>query len=359
MKKLKFNLTGFLFGVVLSLFFGTIMLEVGANPIPYVVGTLAIFSLVDLMPIPKGIAGENYQTLFGRRLAEKFYPGNDFLQSVPSFARELPSANDLQGLTALSIPTQSTGPGVIENPTVWPLPVKNKENANTTINVDYLATEVDRIGYDSERKATYNKLLSTADQHARVLFSHYASKIAYEIANSESDKLVVTTGTTNNVGPDGSARKALTSNDLTKVLKLLRQTDMPGLCYGLIPPTFEKDIRDIDKFVDADKFGTREQIANGLLGRIFGIEFWIRNDLPTYANDEATKKKHTAAVVANDRFSGIFYKPLGVVHGHTNIHPMVSEERPEYGGRIANAHMAGGGGHVYSDELGVVTLIQD
>lgn len=66
--------------------------------------------------------------------------------------------------------------------------------------------------------------------------------------------------------------------DITNARKLLNIQKVPQMDrFMLIPPTQENYLLNIDSFVEADKYGSREALMNGEIGRLFGFKVIMSN----------------------------------------------------------------------------------
>ena len=92
-----------------------------------------------------------------------------------------------------------------------------------------------------------------------------------EIAENESS-LVITAldGAANTVA--GGA--AITIANITRAIQHLEDADFTATDM-LCGPEVANDLRNIDTFVEADKFGSREMMERGLVGKIYNMNIWV------------------------------------------------------------------------------------
>lgn len=76
----------------------------------------------------------------------------------------------------------------------------------------------------------------------------------------------------------GSAT-ALSLEGITTARMLLNKQNLMSERWMVIPPDLEKDLLDLDQFRNADKYGSREALLNGEVGRIYGFRVMVHNGL--------------------------------------------------------------------------------
>ena len=75
---------------------------------------------------------------------------------------------------------------------------------------------------------------------------------------------------------------ALTLEGVTTARKLLNQQNLSGDRFLVISPDQEKELLDLDQFRNADKYGAREALINGEVGRIYGFRVMVHNRVAQY-----------------------------------------------------------------------------
>lgn len=90
-----------------------------------------------------------------------------------------------------------------------------------------------------------------------------------------------------------TATNVIARGDILKARELLAIQNVPVReCYIAVSPSKEAQLLNIADFIDASKFGSAEAIQNGVIGRIYGMNVIIHNEL---TNDE-TLVWHKSAV---------------------------------------------------------------
>lgn len=73
-------------------------------------------------------------------------------------------------------------------------------------------------------------------------------------------------------------------NNARATLKKQNVTDLGGELFLLISVEQEKNMLNIDNFISADKYGARDALLSGEIGRVYGVRVVVSNEL---ADDEA------------------------------------------------------------------------
>lgn len=95
--------------------------------------------------------------------------------------------------------------------------------------------------------------------------------------------------------PAQGTATALTLAGVTQARALLNKQNVPmGDRFLVLPPDLEKDLLDLDQFSNADKYGAREALLDGEIGRIYGFRVLVSNGLD--ANEAFAYHKSCAAI---------------------------------------------------------------
>lgn len=94
----------------------------------------------------------------------------------------------------------------------------------------------------------------------------------------------------------GTSNTAITLGDISEARKLLKQANVnTDGCFLLISPAQEKELIDLDEFRNAEKYGSREALLEGEVGKIYGCRVMVHNGL---ADAEAIMYSSDAVGVA-------------------------------------------------------------
>lgn len=162
--------------------------------------------------------------------------------------------------------------------------------ADKAENTDLTAQEItfasDTIDV-SLHKAIYAKLEDFADFKSNV---NVQAEIIQEMANEvalQFDKDVITElKLASAAGPDhildyvDSAGDTLALADIANARALLNRQNVPMADrYMLISPEKEQDLLNIENFISAEKYASREGLIEGMVGRVFGFDVFVHTEL--------------------------------------------------------------------------------
>jgi N4-gp56 family major capsid protein len=94
----------------------------------------------------------------------------------------------------------------------------------------------------------------------------------------------------------GGLNDEITLDDITNARELLNKADVKEEDRWLIvSPKQERAMLNISNFIEADKYGAREALLNGEIGRVFGFRVMVHNGL---SDDEAIAYQREAVAFA-------------------------------------------------------------
>jgi len=97
-------------------------------------------------------------------------------------------------------------------------------------------------------------------------------------------------------GVNSGVGTAITLESITVARQLLNEANVPQADrFMAIPPAQEKEMLNITNFIEADKYGSRDALLNGEIGRVFGFRVLVHNGL---ASNEALCWHKTAVAIA-------------------------------------------------------------
>jgi len=70
---------------------------------------------------------------------------------------------------------------------------------------------------------------------------------------------------------------ALTLDGITEARRLLNVQNLNSERWMVLSPDLEKDLLDLDQFRNAEKYGSREALLNGEIGRVYGFRVMVHN----------------------------------------------------------------------------------
>jgi N4-gp56 family major capsid protein len=262
-------------------------------------------------------------------------------------------------------------PTVEINRNTFPATPGQRTDTPTQYTLEELSTDPTFIQYSEEVLVAYAKNQSVMQGHINALRDKMANRLLYKWAAG------LTAGTSRRLTTGGSSSATRTSSaptstqevyklseaDILAAKNILDEQDVPveGRKF-LIPASFLKDILEIDKFVDADKYGNNGNVASGFVGRVFGMEVYMRSQVNRYAsaaNATGAIKDTEAAAAVTDVAGALIWHPQMVRRATGSINSFVELDSPIYYGDIMSALARFGGIRARNDNRGIVEIVED
>ncbi|MCK5605125.1 hypothetical protein KAR91_24760 [Candidatus Pacearchaeota archaeon] len=166
------------------------------------------------------------------------------------------------------------------------------QNADPQVMVDFQSPVfgVDSLLLDQWKNLAYQVSDRVSVQSKVALEAELAKSAGAAMGNWVDDQIIVELKLASAAGPDHlldingadatNLGTAITLGAITKSRMLLNKqnADMDNR-YLVISPDQEKVIIDLDNFTHADKYGSREALLNGEVGRIYGFRVIVHNAL--------------------------------------------------------------------------------
>ena len=312
---------------------------------------------------------------FSSEFQKNLFPDNSFyLQSRKDTA---PSPD----VTSIEIP-QATTPvpstfGAIQAGQAN-LDVANKLDPRVRLN-DKKSYDVNVFGTESTalqgidlKTFSYEKRSELLQEHADVVNTQVANYAAIEFAQdtANTDLIVKTTSTETRdsivTGGATAPVKRIAKNDVFNVKRIFHRMNIPNVesgLYGLITPEQWQDLLLIPEFVDYDKTGMESKLKQGLVGKLLGFEFYVRQNEDLNANvvyNETTLAKiaYQGAVAATDTSAAIFWHRSLVRHTQGAVKLFLQSNNPIYKADVMSTDVRFGATKSRTDGRGVVSLVE-
>ena len=139
------------------------------------------------------------------------------------------------------------------------------------------ALTTDKIDLNKHKILPYRIQDTVAMQSRANLEAELARKAGREFAIYMDKEIIAVLATlTDSITYDNAADLSLP--DITEARKRLNRNNVPeGDRILLISPENEKAMLDLPNFIEADKYGAREALMNGEIGRVFGFRVLVSN----------------------------------------------------------------------------------
>jgi hypothetical protein len=300
------------------------------------------------------------RTVYSKELQKQLFPDNSF------YKKSISETGLAADAATFEIPNLSDINEAKEGePTILPLKVVQSTDSKKTGTMTELYCDPILIRNEEEFVMNYSKRQAKQIQQAATLNTKAADLAAYGWLPTLSTNILESTGTaraTNVVGLTGN-RKALTKADILKIynkLLIMNVLSVPGELYGLLTPDGYSDLLAIAEFIDYDKTGRSDKLAQGIVGRICGIEMMLRSKaghigaLYTAANG----KIKSVTVAATNRPVNLFWHSGMVCHAEAHPISYINENDATYLGTVLNSSVRFGATMCREDEKGVVAMAE-
>lgn len=156
-------------------------------------------------------------------------------------------------------------------------PSPQNPDGTTAVTFKTASLTTDKIDLDKWENLPYRIPDRVADQSRVPLSAELASKAGKEMAIYMDEEIRLVLATLTAVVNYNTA-STMELVDITAARKDLNRQNVPmGDRILLISPEKEQDMLNIENFIHADKYGSREALLNGEVGRVFGFRVLISN----------------------------------------------------------------------------------
>lgn len=301
-------------------------------------------------------------TIYSKELQKQLYPDNSFVKkSVVERGVDV-NAKTVEKPVQGKINKAKEG-----EPTSLPLNAYNATDSKHTYPTTLIYCEPMLIDSQSELMTNYNKRQSKQEQQAEELNAKVAAYTAQHWCSNKSENILKTSGTArkSNVAGFSSQRKAVTKDDFIAVHNLMMRQSLGrnmGNWYGMLTPDMYTDLLKIEDFVDYSKTGNETKLREGIIGRILGIELFMRSTEEGHCgvlyNSNTPLSGDTQ--ITDDLLSGaLFWHSKAVCRAEGVVKTIINENAPGYmGGTLIESFMRYGADIIRDDHKGVITLLE-
>ncbi len=337
---------------------------------------------------------ESRMILYTSEIAPYLYPRNSFLQysvSDTSFA-----ANGKTKRLNISAEGPSVtkgrvyGTALAHGANAPTSTVKVRKNSGADVEIEYFRTTPDAISMELTSEVPYAARQEMLKAHADII-RFYIENFALvewaqgaigtaetvDITQGANNFFVFTSGDKRATGVQGGSGtvSAVTKDDLIALKSAFSRQQMSGKKIVFLPTVEQlEDMRKIPEFIDYEKNGQANKIAEGKIGRVYGVDIlderhredWGANILYTYTalgtsstETTLTKVEDTASSSTSMVSAGIAWCVDEVVRaeGSTVVFPW--NNSPIYYGDVYAAESRFGAYKRRADNKGVVMLVEN
>lgn len=300
------------------------------------------------------MAAELLTRYFNSEITEVLRKDNTFMQ----FAK---NDDAFVNFNSVELPHAGADPTIEIDRSVFPASAIQRADVATQYLLEELSSNPTHLQYSEELIVNYNKRASILDGHVKALKDTMADRMLYKWGeNVAGAALVPTTGTstrTSSAPTSTAVVKRIDKADILAIRQIFDKDNIPQSGRNLlVTAEMYNDILNIDDFTHVNKFGLTV-IPEGLVGKIFGFDVFVRSRGNVYA-DAATIKDTTAAPAATDLGAGLAWHSDFVRRAMGSTKVWLEVERAEYYGSLMSAAVRFGGLNSRNDVKGVVSLVE-
>lgn len=314
-------------------------------------------------------SGQALNKILLRDLNDFLYPKNSFIAGNAQF--------DAQGSSKhrVEVNESQEQPFIVENNTVFPLPVHATEDSHKSYDIDTLRTEPTYIEDVDELLTVFNKRANELKKHAKAMQTQYHDKIANAWALEDvaakitSGHIIKTTGAAAAVlnGNMTGTRKQMTRVDWIRAKTRLAKDEVPteGL-VALVDTAMYYNLYELPEFIQYDKVGKVDPVVGGgAIGELFGVRIFVRNGVPTYDKTYTQLNSYLDAngaryiPAADDNLSVMMWHPAFVRYSFGNEKVYSEIDSPTLQGSVFSTRLRCGAMRSRLDDKGVVMIVQE
>lgn len=158
-------------------------------------------------------------------------------------------------------------------------PAAQNADGETAVALKTASLTTDVIDLDQWVNLSYRIPDRVKEQSRVPLEAELARKAGKEMAIYMDQAIIDTLdASTNTLAYNDATNEDLELVDITAARRILNRNNVPQSDrYLLISPEKEEDMLNIANFIEADKYGAREALLNGEIGRVYGFKVIVSN----------------------------------------------------------------------------------
>ncbi len=255
------------------------------------------------------------------------------------------------------VPNAGSAPSVVKNRSVFPATAAQREDYDLTYDINEYSTDPVHI-QDAERvELSYNKRESVLKQMKSAL----ADKAHIDLALSWVPSGYAKVGTSGAAAPahmpsSTGNRQAMTKADVLAVKNLFDLDDIPqtGRCMLLDAVMYNQLVASLSES-EANAFNASVNAQRGILGRLYGFDFYMRSSVFRVAANGASMASSASATTSA---AGLAWQEDCVSRAMGNHELFENEKDALYYGTVMSALVRAGGSSIRNDKKGVVVIYQ-
>ncbi len=255
------------------------------------------------------------------------------------------------------VPNAGSAPNVVKNRSSFPGTASQRTDYDLTYDINEYSTDPVHLQHSEEVELSYNKRESILKQMKAALADNVHADLVVSWVPSGYAKV----GTSGAAAPAHMSsstgnRQAMTKADVLAVKNLFDLDDIPqtGRCMLLDAVMYNQLMSSLSES-EAAAFNASVDAQRGILGRLYGFDFYMRSTV-LRVNAAGTTINPTAA--ATTSAAGIAWQEDCVSRAEGEHEIFDDSDNPLYYGDVMSALVRAGGHYMRNDKKGVAVIYQ-
>jgi len=349
--------------IILGLLFTSIIGGIFASVLDvnslYTVLPLIAMSVV--IPMPVGVFGMAFQKeVWVADIREQLFSG------VFAFIRNSVNHDAFVDNKTVHVPQGGVAATIEKNLSLLPAVVSQRDDTDLTYDITNYKILPKLITNLEALQASYNKRNSIMLQNIAAVSNRLANETLVAWAAATAGNIIETTGAATSLiaPPSGtSTRLGLLLADIATAAAKLDEQDVPSTGrFLVIPAKMYWNFVTIEKAsllsIDYSKGLSDQDMAMGIVAKIYGFNIIIRSSAAVYATGGTTPKAVGASGATTDRFGAVGWQQDCVSNALGAVKAYFEADSPIFYGDIISAEVNHGAAKIRTDGYGIVTIVQ-
>lgn len=298
-------------------------------------------------------------------IQEQLYANNDFIKFSVSHDGFVENKT-------VHVPQAGTIPSVQKDRAILPITIDQRTDTDRTYNLSKYDAGAILIEDIEKIQVNYDKRMSVMRQYLNAINDRLGLEFLYQMLGTglttAGGQIVLSSGSAaSGLTPPGGTgnRLQVTLNDIKACAAKLGGDDVPGMNrYMVMPSVVYWDFVEANKAyllnMDYNKSLSNEDIATGVVGKVYGFKIIERSYTAVYADAATpTKKAVGAATAATDCWACVAWQQDMVARAKGAVTFYEDVANPVYQGDVYSAAVLFAATTLRTDGKGIVTLVQN
>jgi hypothetical protein len=261
-------------------------------------------------------------------------------------------------------PNAGAKPGTSRNRSSFPATISQRTDLNGDYNIHEFTSDPTLIRDIEEAEVNYNKRMNVLQEHINTLNEDIASfllTVWCPTAAVAPAQILSHTGTATRASSAPGAtgtRKVFTKEDIRRATRIMNAQEIPQSGRYCILDAQQYDDLLADPLLLSREYMDTPNLATGSIGKIFGVELYVRSSVGRMATGNTLAKDPKAANAATDNAFGLVWHESMVSRALGEVKVFADEDKPEFYGSIFSALARAGGSSYYRTQRGIIALVE-